>query len=63
MAFFYKKASELRVGDVIKKGRDTQRVKEVVVGAHAVHLVLSIVGKRVHRPTDNFCTIVGEENE
>lgn len=60
MARIYKKAVELKVGDNIRKGRDVQRVKEVVVSGNAVHLVLSIVGKYVARPTDSFLVIVGD---
>ena len=60
MARIYKKAAELKVGDNIRKGRDVQRVKEIVVSSNAVHLVLSIVGKHVARPNDSFLVIVGD---
>lgn len=60
MAQLYKKARDLVVGDVVKKGRDAQRVKEVVVSPNAVHVVLSIVGKRVMRPTDNVLVVVDD---
>lgn len=60
MAHLHKKAKDLVVGDIVKKGRDQQRVKEVVVSPNAVHLVLSIVGKRVLRPEDTVLVIVDD---
>lgn len=60
MARLYKKAKDLVVGDIVKKGRDQQRVKQVVVSPNAVHLVLSIVGKHVVRPDDTVLVIVDD---
>lgn len=60
MARLYKKAKDLVVGDIIKKGRDQQRVKQVVVSPNAVHLFLSIVGKHVVRPDDTVLVIVDD---
>lgn len=59
----HKKAFELKVGDNIKKGRDIQRVKEIVLSPNAVHLVLSIFGKLVLRPNDTVLVMVKGDSD